>query len=130
MTDQTAAPDLRLLPGDTYFCIESADDRQVLVATTEQAGVTFGIADEEGDGSNTTLTPAQTTLAATELLRITGTNLAEFMIIGRDYPALHHIPAGSSESSMGHLVIFVSAGDVLSQIVQAAADHVCGADDE
>ncbi|QVJ00378.1 hypothetical protein KGD82_16590 [Nocardiopsis eucommiae] len=95
MVDQTATPDLRHLPIPSGFIIVSARDHRGLSAHTADDRVNVTVADENGEGTHTALTPAQTTLAATELLRITGTNLTEYYITEDGYPALHHVPPGT-----------------------------------
>jgi hypothetical protein len=127
---RSTEPDLRHYGNDIAFFIDSPHDPYALVATTDGDGVTFAIGDDDGDGASTTLTAGQANLAATELLRINGTNLAEFYVSEDGYPALHHVPPGSGEGAEGHLVVFVDAGDNLLDLVSAATGHVCGADDE
>lgn len=120
----TTEPDLRHVPIPTGFVIVSARDQRGLAAHTADDQVNFAVADENGEGTHTALTSAQTTLAATELLRITGANLAEYYITEGAYPALHHVPPGS-EGREGHLVVFTGGDDSLLDLVQAAADHTC-----
>ncbi|WP_435108124.1 hypothetical protein [Nocardiopsis synnemataformans] len=137
MTDQPATPDLphptepdlRHFGGTGSFFISSHNGGCGFGARAEHGRVHINLADDDG-GANTILSPAQTTLAATELLRINGTDLSEFYITEGAYPALYHVPAGSGEGAEGHLVEFTGGDHSLLRVVQAAADHVCGADDE
>ncbi|MFE7462317.1 hypothetical protein ACWFMI_24985 [Nocardiopsis terrae] len=123
-------PDLRHHGNTTYFILDSPHDPYALVAAVHNDGITLGIPDEEGDGTNTTLTPAQATLAATELLRINGANLAEFYVAEGGYPALYHVPPGDGEGAEGHLVTFTGGDHSLLDLVNAATNHTCEDTDE